>query len=330
LNDRSNREQSARAPSVGSTATRTRRRAFPLVPRHRKTGVAFGTQRSRRRGQGAEVAGIRPYVPGDRMPWIDWYASARESLAKDEDVFLVRQFYAETAPRVIIVVDRRPSMALYEPGFPWLSKPTVLRETTSAILTAARAARAYVGYLDFSGSPSGDDAAAHWISPHRQSTAPILRRLEHDYDAPTNSLELALDFLLGLRSDIPDGAFVFVVSDFLQPCPRHVWSRTKARGWDLVPVIVQDPTWEQSFPPIHGLVVPVTDPQSGKTALYRLTASETRSRQAANAERLRDLLVTFRRLGFDPVLLGTSDPVAIDTAFINWAARRRISRRRAR
>jgi uncharacterized protein (DUF58 family) len=313
-----------------SSTTQTRRRAFPLVPRHRRTGVAFGTQRSRRRGQGGEVAGIRPYVPGDRLAWIDWYASARESLAKDEDVFLVRQFYAETAPRVIIVVDRRPSMGLYETGLPWLSKPAVLRETTSAILTAARAARAYVGYLDFSASASRNGDPAHWIAPHRQSRTPILRRLDHVYDAPANSLELAVDYLLGLPSDVPDGAFVFVISDFLQPCPHHVWSRASARGWDLVPVIVQDPTWEQSFPPIQGLVVPVTDPQTGKTALLRLTAGETRSREAANADRLRELVATFRRLGFDAVLLGTSDPVAIDTAFINWAARRRISRRRAR
>jgi uncharacterized protein (DUF58 family) len=328
LNDRTNREQPAGDASAGPAA-HTRRRAFPLVPRHRKTGVNFGTQRSRRRGQGAELAGIRPYVPGDRLPWIDWYASARESLVKDDDIFLVRQFYAETAPRVIIVVDRRPSMALYEPGLPWLSKPAVVRETTSAILMAARAARAYVGYLDFSGRASAG-ATAHWISPHRQSSAPILRRLDHGYEAPANSLELAVDFLLGLRSDVPDGAFVFVVSDFLHPCPRHVWSRAYARGWDLVPVIVQDPTWEQSFPPIQGLVVPVTDPQSGESALCRLTASETRARQAANAERLGNLTASFRSLGFDPVVLGTSDPVAIDTAFINWAARRRISRRRAR
>ena len=330
LNGRSEFERADDAPTETRVTTRARRRAFPLVPRHRKTGVAYGTQRSRRRGHGAEIVGIRPYRPGDRMEWIDWHASARESLVKDDDIFVVRQFYAETAPRVIIVVDRRPSMGLYEPGLPWLSKPTVLREAMSAILTAARAARAYVGYLDFTGTPSPGEASPRWIAPHRESTTRILRWLEHGYDAPGNSLELAIDYLLGLRSDIPDGAFVFVVSDFLQPGSDHLWSRASARGWDLVPVIVQDPTWEQSFPQLQGQLVPVTDPGTGKTASVRLTAGEAEGRRAANAQRLDDLVTTFRKVQFDPVLLGTSDPSEIDTAFINWAARRRITQRRAR
>jgi len=306
------------------------RRAFPLVPRHRTTGLAYGTQRSLRRGQGAEIAATRPYVPGDRLSWIDWYASARMSVAKDDDVFVVRQFYAETAPRVIVVIDRRASMGLYPPSLPWLSKPEVVREATTAILAAAHAARAYVGYLDFSGGPAESRGMPHWISPHRQSAAQILRRFEHGFDAPGDSLELAVDYLLGLRRDVPSGTFVFVLSDFLSPGSDQVWSRARAQGWDLVPVIIQDPVWEQSFPLIQGFLVPIADPESGEVGSVRMTRREARTRQAENAERLRSLVDRFRRLQFDSVLLDTADPAAIDSAFVDWAARRRLMRRRAR
>ena len=109
---RDGRRRALRSRRLADVAAQ-RRRAFPLVSRHRMTGVTYGSQRSLRRGQGAEIAGSRRYVPGDRLAWIDWHASARESLARDEDVFIVRQYFEEVAPRVIVVVDRRPSMALY-------------------------------------------------------------------------------------------------------------------------------------------------------------------------------------------------------------------------
>jgi uncharacterized protein (DUF58 family) len=291
------------------------------------TGVAYGTQRSLRRGQGAEIAGTRPYRPGDRLAWIDWYASARQSMVQDEDAFVVREYYAELAPRVIIVADRRPSMALYSADLPWLAKHDVLREATTAIVAAAHAARAYVGYLDFSsaGSERGD-VLPHWLAPHRQNEGLIWRRLGQVFDAPVNSLALEIDYLLGQRRDVPAGSFVFVISDFLQPPPAQLWSRVRARGWDLVPVIVQDRVWEQSFPAVQGLLVPVTDPEDGTTAAVRLTAREADERRAANEARLRDLVTGFQRLQFDPVLLDTSDPATIDLKFITWATRRRLTR----
>jgi uncharacterized protein (DUF58 family) len=307
----------------------TPRRAFPLVPRYRTSGVAYGTQRSLRRGQGAEIAGSRPYRPGDRLAWIDWYASARLSLAKNDDAFVVRQYYAEIAPRVIVVVDRRPSMSLYPPDLPWLRKPDVVREAITAIVAAAHAARAYVGYLDFAGTAGGDGSDPFWVAPHRQSVRRIMHRLDEEYGAKPDSLELAIEYLLGLRRDVPAGSFVFVVSDFLRAPPAHVWSRVRTRRWDLVPVIVQDSVWEQSFPLVNDLLVPITDPETGTTSSVRLTANEVLERQQANQARLQQLSLGFQRLQFDPVLLDTEDPIAIDAAFIRWAIRRRVTRGRA-
>ena len=33
-----------------------------------------------------------------------------------------------------------------------------------------------------------------------------------------------------------------------------------AAGWDVVPVVVQDPVWERSFPDVGGVTLPLADP----------------------------------------------------------------------
>ena len=234
---------------------------------------------------------------------------------------------------MIVVVDRRPSMGLYGSELPYLSKPTVLREALTTIVASAHAARAYVGYLDVSVDTSGTGGAVqatpHWIAPHRQSVSRIFARLEGRFEAPPESLELALDYLLTLRRDVPTGSFVFVLSDFLRAPPPELWFQIRARGWDCVPVIIQDPTWEQSFPNVQGLLVPFADPATGKAAALRLTAKDVVQRRQANEARLQELLTGFQRLRFDPVLLDRADAPTIDLAFISWATGRRLARGRA-
>src|ERR687885_1228712 len=121
---------------------------FPLTPRRRLIGLSFGGMRSARRGTGSDVAGSRPYRPGDDIDTIDWAASARLSAARGTDEFIVRERFTEEAPRVVIVCDRRPEMALFPPEFPWLSKPSAMRVAGELITGSTVAARGYVGYLD--------------------------------------------------------------------------------------------------------------------------------------------------------------------------------------
>ena len=68
---------------------------FPLVPRRRVIGLAFGGVRSARRGIGSDVASTRPYQPGDDLAWMDWAASAKLSAARGEDEFIVRERFAD-------------------------------------------------------------------------------------------------------------------------------------------------------------------------------------------------------------------------------------------
>jgi hypothetical protein len=136
---------------------------FPLVPRRRLIGLAFGAVNSARRGRGSDVVSSRPYHPGDDVGSIDWNASARLSSARNSDEFIVRERFAEEAPRVVIVCDRRPDMALYDRELPWLSKPAVMAEAGRQIADSTAKAQGLVGYLDYAG---GEEP--FWRPPHSQ------------------------------------------------------------------------------------------------------------------------------------------------------------------
>jgi len=307
---------------------KSRRRTFPLIPRYRLSSGQVGAYRSARRGDGSDIAGMRPYIPGDRLSSIDWNVSGRFSAVRNDDVFIVREYYADEAPRVIVIADRHPSMALYPSELPWLSKQRVLRDATMAIIASAHAARSFVGYLDLSGA-ANRAGAPYWLPPRRLSTRQIEHRLDDEFDAPRNTLEVALNYLLARQHDAPSGSFVFVISDFLRPPPMETWLRAFARNWDFVPVVIQDPLWEQSFPAIGGGLVEVADPEDGRTTTIMVRKAEARERRAANEARLEDLLRLFRRMRFDPILLDEESPAAIDSAFLVWSTKRRLARRAA-
>jgi Protein of unknown function DUF58 len=304
---------------------------FPLTPRRRLVGLAFGSVNSTKRGHGSSVASSRPYQPGDTFESIDWAASAKVSTAHGQDEFIVREHYAEEAPRVVIVCDRRPAMELYPAGLPWLSKPKVMLEAGSLISDSAAKARGLIGYLDFASGGNGNGAGPpFWRPPHGQTD--FWRVKESDllfplYLAPEDNLERAFAFLAPLRRALPAGTFVFVLSDFLnQPSPES-WSTIVEMPWEIVPVVIQDPVWEQSFPDVSSVVIPMMQPGSKRKRLVRLSRREARDRRAKNEERTRETLGELEALGLDPVVLTTSDRDEIFTRFLEWVEVRRIGTR---
>lgn len=297
------------------------RRTFPLVPRRRLTGLPFGDVASRRRGRGSDIIGTRGYQTGDPFTSIDWFASARASSATGGDSFVVRQHAADEAARVAIVVDRRPSMALYPAPLPWLDKRAAVREAVAAIAASAVAARADLGALDFG------DGEPHWLPPGRREREWQISERQHaPFGAPEDTLERAFAFLDVHRSVLPPSTFLFVVSDFLAPPPPGRWQNAVAHGWDVVAVIVQDPQWERSFPDVGGVAVPVADPRTGAVELVRVSAREARRRRGANERRARELPDELASLGVGIVEIDDADPAAVDAAFIAWAEERRRQR----
>src|SRR5438034_11536175 len=85
--------------------------------------LAFGGVRSARRGVGSDIASTREYHPGDDVSWMDWAASARLSAARGTDEFIVRERFADEAPRVVVVVDRRATMSIGASALRRLDKP---------------------------------------------------------------------------------------------------------------------------------------------------------------------------------------------------------------
>jgi len=285
-------------------------------------GLPFGGLHSLRRGLGSDVASSRPYEPGDDVDRIDWGASAKLSLARGSEEFVVREHYAEEAPRVVVLADRRPSMSVFPEDWPWLSKPVALREATRLIRDRDVAARGLLGHFDETGGGS------RWLPP-RSSHLHELRDDDDAFTAPTDTIERGLRHLVEQRRDLPAGSFVFVVSDFLEPPPREAWLHALERRWEIVPVVVQDPVWEQSFPDVSGAVVPFVDPEAETVTLIRLPARECVARRDANERRHADLVRGLRALDLDPVVVSSHDRKKIVFAFLTWADQRLFTRGRA-
>jgi uncharacterized protein (DUF58 family) len=220
---------------------------------------------------------------------IDHRASARRSSELGRDELIVREFATDEATRVVVLADGLPSMELFPEGLPWLRKPRAVEEASHVLAESATAAR-----CEFR-----TEAVA------REGLDESLRRL-----------------LTATRS-LPSGAFLFLVSDMLEPPSRELLAGALARGWDVVPVVTQDPTWEQSFPDIGGASIPVTDPVSGRTRLVRLTPEEAAKRRHANEQRLRRLLDDLSDLQLDHVLIDGHDLDRVLAAFAAWSAGRR-------
>ena len=294
---------------------------FTLVPRRRLVGLSFGDMTSARRGAGSDVAGSRPYVAGDDMRAIDWPASARLASARATDEFVVRERFADEAPRVVVVVDHRPSMSLYPDALPWLSKPRAVAQTLAAIVESTLAVRGFLGYLDLA------EPEPLWRPPRTQRALPETQ-LERPFAAPPDVIVRAFDHLRSHRRALPAGTFVFVLSDFLDPPADDVWVEALDRRWDVVPVVIQDPVWEQSFPELAPVVVPFADARTGRLVAVRMTDAEAVRHRVENESRAAELLARLRSLDLEPVLVTTTDRLQVFDAFLEWADARVVWRGR--
>jgi uncharacterized protein (DUF58 family) len=292
---------------------------FPLVPRRRVIGLAFGGVRSARRGIGSDVASTREYHPGDDVGWMDWAASAKLSAARGEDEFIVRERFADEAPRVVAVCDRRSSMSIQASRLRPLDKPQALYAALELIAQSAIAARSLTGYLDYA------DGEPFWRPPRTEHRAEV-GALSRPFAAPDDNVSRALEFLGEHRRDLPTQAFVFVISDFVVPPDLAVWERALEHRWELVPVVVQDPVWERTFPDVAGVSIPYAYLDTGRVVPIRLTAKETARRRAENEARWDGLVGGFRSLGIEPVGVTSHEPAGVLEAFLRWADLRQMWR----
>jgi hypothetical protein len=293
---------------------------FPLIPRRRVIGLAFGGIRSVRRGSGSDVAGSRRYVPGDNVAWIDWAASARLSAARDTDEFIVHELFADESPHVVMLADRRPTMGIPASPLRQLDKPGALLGCLRLIAESARVTRSLTAYVDEA------DGDTYWRPPRSGRYARPIAFEDRQFGAGADTVSRGLAHLIQHRRTLPTQTFVFVLSDFLVPPDEDAWLEALQYRWELVPVIVQDPVWERSFPEVGGLTVPYADPSSGGVVPVYLTRAEASRLRDEHEARHAELMRVFRSFGAEPVLVESHDPAAILGAFLRWADLRMMVR----
>jgi uncharacterized protein (DUF58 family) len=282
-------------------------------------GLAFGGVRSARRGIGYDVASSREYRPGDDLAWMDWAASARLSAARGTDEFIVRERFADEAPRVVVLCDRRPSMSIPASDIRSLDKPRALLTALDLIGASARAARSLTGYLDFA------EGEPFWRPPRTEARAEP-GTYSRSFAAPADNVSRGLDFLAEHRRDLPTQAFVFIVSDFIVAPDLLVWQRALEHRWELVPVLIQDPVWERTFPQISGVTVPYSDPKTGRVFPVYLTKREAARLRVEHEQRWDKLIRDFRSLALEPVNVHTHDLGEMLGSFLRWADLRQMWR----
>jgi Protein of unknown function DUF58 len=285
---------------------------FPLIPRRRVIGLAFGGVRSARRGIGSDIASSRDYRPGDDVAWMDWAASAKLSAARANDEFVVRERFADEAPRVVVLCDRRPSMSISASAFRRLDKPRAILTALDLIGASAHAARSLTGYVDHA---HGD---VYWRPPRSERLAEP-GTFDRPFRAPQDTVSRGLEFLGRHRRDLPTQAFVFVLSDFVVPLELDVWQHALEHMWELVPVVIQDPVWERSFPDAGGITIDYADPETGRVVPIHVTRREARRLRDENEMRFEQLYTSFRSLGVEPVAAHSDEYAALLDAFLRWA-----------
>lgn len=285
-----------------------------LDPRVRIIGSLLGQFRSRRRGQSHDVVGSRAYVPGDDVRRIDWSASAKLSSISGEERFVVREFYAEESPIVVLAVDPAPTMSLYPAELPWLHKPAAVALCLAAIVGSAARHRCLVTFAD---------ATGEGITPPRQVESetryPATLRAEDDRQ------DLGRDWLspvLGAGHRwLPPGTLVFVLSDFLLGPDETLIRQALDFEWELVPVVVSDERWERSFPvAVGGMTLPLAD-AFGRLVPRRVSTREARRLHDENEHRWRSMVECFRDAGFPPVVISDSGQGVAD-GFADWSRER--------
>ena len=110
-------------------------------------------------------------------------AENRFAVALGQSALHVLQLLADESPRVVIVADRRPAMALCPPGLPWLDKAATLHSASRLIATSTARSRGALGSLDFTYDGTPHAATA--------TTTPAGLNVIFTYDgaatAPTNA-----------------------------------------------------------------------------------------------------------------------------------------------
>ena len=271
------RERAAAAPVPARPA--------PALPRS-----PVGRAPQPRRGAGDEAAGSRPYRPGDRTA----RSTGPRPLGSRRHAAPTSSSCASSSPR-----RRRaspssatagPSIGLYGAAVPVARQERRgHRRPCGSIAASARAARGDLAFADRRRRESGPLRAPAGRARTRRADATTARAARRRSARRSRCSS-------GVAACFPLGTFVFVVSDFLDAAAGRLWARLRSLRWDVTPVVVQDPVWEQRS---RASAASSCRSRTRRAEVARMSGSAARTRAArrANERAARAALGGFRRLG---------------------------------
>lgn len=220
-------------------------------------GLLHGAHRTVHRGYGVDLAGMRPYVPGDDVRHIDWNVTARL-----DDPY-VRLFTEDREVTAWLVLDRSPSMRFGAAG---LGKDTVAGELAVSIARLQARTGNRVGAVLYDGESHQVIPSGHGRRQALRLAAALTAPARQEGTGRTTDLAamLALVAAVARRRGL-----VVVISDFVG---ELAWQRQLTRlnhRHEVVVVRVTDPV-EHDLPPIGPVMV--EDAETGEQ--FYLDASD--------------------------------------------------------
>ena len=196
---------------------------------------------------------------------------------------------------------------------------------SSSFSRAQASAGGFVGYLDYA------DGDPHWRQPKGERKLIEIkdeRLWSTEFGGPADWLERTVEHLASHpRAVVTGNVRLRALGLRAVAVPRDLWLPPVGHRWDIVPVVIQDPVWERSFPDVEG--------SSSRSAIPRRVGTATRAPAAQKEVRPvgpptsgepTELIETFRLLDLDPVVVTSSERSEILASFLDWTELRRTRR----
>lgn len=273
----------------------------------RLDGALHGAHRSVHRGNGIDLAGMRPYEPGDDIRHIDWNVTARL-----DDPY-VRIFSEDREVTAWLVLDRSPSMRFGSQGE---GKDTTAGELAVSLARLLSRTGNRVGAVLYDGQdhqviPPGHDRR-HVLRLAAALTAPARTA------ATGSSTDLAA-MLATAAAVARRRGLVVVVSDFIGEVGWGAQLSRLNQRHEVVAIRVSDPV-EATLPQV-GLVV-VEDAETGEQlyldasdpAFTARLRQQVKEQDAAVAEAMRLARVRYHRVSTGDDLVSVLIELVRDSA----------------
>lgn len=267
-------------------------RALQIEVGRRLEGMLAGDYRSSRYGEGAELAQVRPYIPGDDVRLIEWNVTARTGTPH------VRVNLAERVLVTWLVLDTSPSMQF---GTADRRKTDVAAGVALAVGHVATRRGNRLGVLTF-----GDrDPRALPPTQGRHGLIGLLGALQREPEQERVGATSLGAALADAGARARQRGLVAVVSDFRGPLDWRSPLLELLHRHEVLAVEVRDPR-EQELPDIGE--VWLVDPETGKQVRVDTRSAALRARfAAAAAEERSGVARVLTALGVPHVVLSTED-----------------------